>query len=401
MVEQLGIARQNHPQTAGLSDNALNARLTLRLLRFILGAEFHRRLPAGHGQIDICQYLGIEQRAVQRSLGVVYFIARAKRIEAVTLAGEHLPRQRQAVRNLTEGICLRNITIELAELIVHKADIERRVVNDEFCASDVFEKFIRDVRKGRLIKQELIGNTVNAEGFRVHQPIGLEINMEVVSRKTAVHHLYGTDLNDLMPFVVRADLVHTGGFGIENNLASYCCAHSGHLCQTYRLLIVSNTGSLPEMRKQVEIFTDGSCLGNPGPGGYGAIMRYRQHEKTFSEGYFLTTNNRMELMAAIVALEALKEHCDVTLSTDSQYVRQGITQWIHNWKKRGWKTAEKKPVKNVDLWKRLDAALGQHEIKWEWVKGHAGHPENERCDELARAAASNPAHEDVGYQPES
>lgn len=95
------------------------------------------------------------------------------------------------------------------------------------------------------------------------------------------------------------------------------------------------------MRKQVEIFTDGSCLGNPGPGGYGAIMRYRQHEKTFSEGYFLTTNNRMELMAAIVALEALKEHCDVVLSTDSQYVRQGITQWIHNWKKRGWKTAEK------------------------------------------------------------
>ena len=151
------------------------------------------------------------------------------------------------------------------------------------------------------------------------------------------------------------------------------------------------------MRKQVEIFTDGSCLGNPGPGGYGAIMRYRQHEKTFSEGYFLTTNNRMELMAAIVALEALKEHCDVVLSTDSQYVRQGITQWIHNWKKRGWKTADKKPVKNVDLWKRLDAALGQHQIKWEWVKGHAGHPENERCDELARAAASNPAHEDAGY----
>lgn len=111
------------------------------------------------------------------------------------------------------------------------------------------------------------------------------------------------------------------------------------------------------MLKQVEIFTDGSCLGNPGPGGYGAILRYRGHEKTFSEGYTLTTNNRMELMAAIVALEALKEHCEVTLSTDSQYVRQGITQWIHNWKKRGWKTAEKKPVKNVDLWKRLDAAL--------------------------------------------
>lgn len=152
------------------------------------------------------------------------------------------------------------------------------------------------------------------------------------------------------------------------------------------------------MRKQVEIFTDGSCLGNPGPGGYGAILRYRGHEKTFNEGYHLTTNNRMELMAAIVALEALKEDCDVVISTDSQYVRQGITQWIHNWKKRGWKTADKKPVKNVDLWKRLDAALSHHTIKWEWVKGHAGHPENERCDELARAAAMNPIHEDVGYQ---
>ncbi len=112
------------------------------------------------------------------------------------------------------------------------------------------------------------------------------------------------------------------------------------------------------MLKQVEIFTDGSCLGNPGPGGYGAILRYRGREKTFSAGYTRTTNNRMELMAAIVALEALKEHCEVILSTDSQYVRQGITQWIHNWKKRGWKTADKKPVKNVDLWQRLDAALG-------------------------------------------
>ena len=155
------------------------------------------------------------------------------------------------------------------------------------------------------------------------------------------------------------------------------------------------------MLKQVEIFTDGSCLGNPGPGGYGAILRYRGREKTFSEGYNLTTNNRMELMAAIVALEALKEQCEVILSTDSQYVRQGITQWIHNWKKRGWKTADKKPVKNVDLWKRLDAALGPHQITWEWVKGHAGHPENERCDELARAAAMSPTQDDIGYQTEA
>lgn len=133
----------------------------------------------------------------------------------------------------------------------------------------------------------------------------------------------------------------------------------------------------------------------------GRFLRYRGREKTFSEGYKLTTNNRMELMAAIVALEALKEQCEVILSTDSQYVRQGITQWIHNWKKRGWKTADKKPVKNVDLWKRLDAALGPHQIKWEWVKGHAGHPENERCDELARTAAMSPTQDDIGYQAEA
>lgn len=155
------------------------------------------------------------------------------------------------------------------------------------------------------------------------------------------------------------------------------------------------------MPKQVEIFTDGSCLGNPGPGGYGAILRYGKHEKTFSSGYFLTTNNRMELMAAIVALEALSEQCEVVLSTDSQYVRQGITSWIHNWKKRDWKTTDKKAVKNVDLWKRLDTALSHHKISWEWVKGHAGHPENERCDELARSAAENPTSEDSGYQPAS
>lgn len=155
------------------------------------------------------------------------------------------------------------------------------------------------------------------------------------------------------------------------------------------------------MPKQVEIFTDGSCLGNPGPGGYAAILRYGQHQKTFSHGYFTTTNNRMELMAAIVALEALTMPCHVTLSTDSQYVRQGITQWILNWKKRGWKTADKKPVKNVDLWQRLDQALQSHQIDWVWVKGHSGHPENEQCDQLARQAASAPASADTGYQANS
>ena len=153
------------------------------------------------------------------------------------------------------------------------------------------------------------------------------------------------------------------------------------------------------MSDKVEIFTDGSCLGNPGPGGYGALLRYKGHEKALSEGFFLTTNNRMELLAAIVALETLKRPCNIVLTTDSQYVRQGITQWIHNWKRRGWRKADKSPVVNVDLWQRLDAAITRHQIDWQWVKGHAGHPENERCDELTRAAAESPSQDDTGYQP--
>ncbi|CAJ0992523.1 ribonuclease HI [Pantoea sp. Nvir] len=155
------------------------------------------------------------------------------------------------------------------------------------------------------------------------------------------------------------------------------------------------------MRKQVEIFTDGSCLGNPGPGGYGAILRYEKYEKSFSAGYRFTTNNRMELMAAIVVLETLKEPCHIVLSTDSQYMHQGISSWIHNWKKRGWRTIERKNVKNVDLWQRLDNALTVHGIQWEWVKGHSGHSENERCDELARSAAACPQLEDIGYSIKS
>lgn len=153
------------------------------------------------------------------------------------------------------------------------------------------------------------------------------------------------------------------------------------------------------MAKQVEIFTDGSCLGNPGPGGYGIVLRYKQHEKQLAQGYRLTTNNRMEMMAAVVALRSLKEPCQVILTTDSQYVRQGITQWIHNWKKRGWKTADKKPVKNADLWQQLDEETQRHQVEWHWVKGHAGHRENEICDEIARAAAENPSEDDTGYQP--
>ena len=137
--------------------------------------------------------------------------------------------------------------------------------------------------------------------------------------------------------------------------------------------------------KQVEIFTDGACSGNPGPGGWGAILRYGEAEKELSGGEAHTTNNRMELMAAIAALEALKNPCRVMLHTDSVYLKDGITKWITNWKRNGWRTASKAPVKNAELWQRLEEALGAHEIHWVWVKGHAGHPENERADELARA----------------
>jgi ribonuclease HI len=137
---------------------------------------------------------------------------------------------------------------------------------------------------------------------------------------------------------------------------------------------------------EVEIFTDGACRGNPGPGGWGAILRYGAVEKELSGGDPATTNNRMEMTAAIVALEALKRPCQVRIYTDSQYLRDGIMQWLAGWKARNWRTADKKPVKNVDLWQRLDAAALQHQIEWLWVRGHAGHPENERADALARAA---------------
>ncbi|NNF76463.1 MAG: ribonuclease HI [Rhizobiales bacterium] len=139
-------------------------------------------------------------------------------------------------------------------------------------------------------------------------------------------------------------------------------------------------------KTEVEIFTDGACSGNPGPGGWGAILRYGDKEKELSGGAAKTTNNQMELMAAIKSLEALSRPCTVNLHTDSKYVQNGITQWMKGWIRNGWKTAAKKPVKNADLWKQLSAAVGQHDVKWHWVKGHAGHPENERADELARTA---------------
>jgi ribonuclease HI len=136
--------------------------------------------------------------------------------------------------------------------------------------------------------------------------------------------------------------------------------------------------------EQVEIFTDGACSGNPGPGGWGALLRWGGRERELWGAEPDTTNNRMELMAAIVALEALKRPMRVRITTDSVYVKDGITRWIHGWKKNGWRTASKAPVKNEDLWRRLDAALASHTIEWRWVKGHSGHLENERVDALAR-----------------
>lgn len=134
----------------------------------------------------------------------------------------------------------------------------------------------------------------------------------------------------------------------------------------------------------IEIYTDGACSGNPGPGGWGALLRYKGVEKEICGGEKLTTNNRMELMAAIMALEALKRESHARLHTDSVYLRDGITKWIHNWKRNGWRTADKKPVKNTELWQRLELALETHDVSFHWVKGHAGHDGNERADELAR-----------------
>lgn len=140
------------------------------------------------------------------------------------------------------------------------------------------------------------------------------------------------------------------------------------------------------MTKNVDIWTDGACSGNPGPGGWGAVLRYGDTEKEISGAEAATTNNRMELMAAISALEALKRETKVTLHTDSKYVMDGLTKWIHGWKKNGWKTADKKPVKNEDLWKRLDEANARHQVTWKWVKGHSDDVMNNRADELARGA---------------
>ena len=145
------------------------------------------------------------------------------------------------------------------------------------------------------------------------------------------------------------------------------------------------------MAGKVEIWTDGACSGNPGPGGWGAVLRYGKREREIYGGERRTTNNRMELTAAIEALEALRRPCQVRLTTDSKYLKDGISQWIHNWKRNGWRTAARKPVKNADLWQRLDQAITPHTVQWLWTKAHAGHPENERADELARRGTEEAA----------
>ena len=154
--------------------------------------------------------------------------------------------------------------------------------------------------------------------------------------------------------------------------------------------------------KTVKIFSDGSCLKNPGgPGGYGIVLQYRGEEREFSDGFHSTTNNRMEMMGALIGLERLKYPCNVILHSDSQYLKNGMTQWMKWWKRNGWVTSDKKPVKNVDLWKRLDEAASRHNVRWKWVKGHAGHRENEICDRLAKiaafSAADMPHKKDIGF----
>ena len=142
--------------------------------------------------------------------------------------------------------------------------------------------------------------------------------------------------------------------------------------------------------KQVQLITDGACLGNPGPGGWAYVLRFGEHKREMSGFVPQTTNNRMELMAAIEGLKALSEACSIEVVTDSEYLKNGITTWIHSWKKNGWKTAAKKPVVNQDLWTELDAAVGRHKVAWTWTKGHANHEDNNRCDELATQAARQP-----------
>ncbi|XBC43023.1 MAG: ribonuclease HI [Buchnera aphidicola (Kaburagia rhusicola ensigallis)] len=151
------------------------------------------------------------------------------------------------------------------------------------------------------------------------------------------------------------------------------------------------------MTKFIKIFSDGSCLGNPGPGGCSSIIKCKNHKKIISSGFYFTTNNRMELMGVIIALEKIRKPCNIEITVDSQYVKKGILLWIKNWKRNNWKTTKNKPVKNIDLWSRLNTISNLHHMNWHWIKGHSGHIENEKCNNLAQYYARNPTLEDIGY----
>ncbi|CAL4321333.1 Ribonuclease HI [Buchnera aphidicola (Eriosoma grossulariae)] len=151
------------------------------------------------------------------------------------------------------------------------------------------------------------------------------------------------------------------------------------------------------MLKSITIFTDGSCLGNPGPGGYGILMRYKKHEKIFQNGFYWTTNNRMELMSVIIGIEKIKEMCQIKIITDSQYVQKGVSIWLKNWKKKNWRNNNNKLIKNLDLWTKLNTIMKIHKIQWIWINSHSGYIENEKCDLLAKMSAKNPSLIDFGY----
>lgn len=205
------------------------------------------------------------------------------------------------------------------------------------------------------------------------------------SRERFPYHLYITLWGDLLrarDFGCQSSRVERGG--------SLCGGSAPHARKDMHLDRRSPEPNILPMSasggaKKVTIHTDGACDGNPGPGGWAAVLRYGEHVREIAGGEPAATNNRMELQAAISALEALKAHCEVTLFTDSEYLRQGISEWLPRWRANNWRTIDRKPVKNEDLWRRLHAAASQHRVKWEWLKGHAGHADNERCDVLARA----------------
>lgn len=360
------------------------------------GHQIESGLAPRHHQINVGQDLGIQQGAVQGAVGIVDAVTAAQGIQRVTLTGEQPPRHGQGIGDLAELPSLEPQP-QLVKLVIHEAHVEGRIVDDELRAADKLDKLLGHGGEGRLIGQKIVRDAVHPDSLFIHQAIRLQVDVVVIAGQPAIDHLDTADFDDAVPQIMGAPrLVHPCGFGIQYYLA--ICLH------WVPAPFMSNSRfthfTTAKMLKQVALYTDGSCLGNPGPGGYAAVLVYQQHRKELSQGYALTTNNRMEMMAVIAGLKSLNARCHVTLTTDSQYVKQGVTQWMANWKRRGWLTANKEPVKNQDLWQALDEQVNRHQIDWHWVKGHSGHPENERCDELARQAAGGAERlPDSGYRP--